>query len=81
MGVVTVGVRQEGRQAQSGRMLGFSKGMFGFVISPLKFVITNGTTFLIFSFVWIQLADSLPQQPGLLINHLDNQMSLAICSM
>lgn len=37
--------------------------------------------FLIFSFVWIQPADSLPRQPSLLINHTDNQMSLAICSM
>lgn len=49
--------------------------------SSLKCVITNRTTFFIFSFVWIlHPASPLPLQ-GLLINHTDNQTSLAICPM
>lgn len=55
--------------------------VFSFVISSLNFVITNRTTFLICSFVSIPLADNLLCELGFLINHLDNQMSLAICSV
>lgn len=50
--------------------------MFGFVISSLSFVITNRTTFLICSFVSILPADTLLRELGVLINHLDNQMSV-----
>lgn len=44
--------RDEGGRQAKWKDAELSEGMFGFVISPLKFVITNGTTFLIFSFVW-----------------------------
>ncbi|CAG05428.1 unnamed protein product [Tetraodon nigroviridis] len=50
-GCCDCGVKWEGRETQSERVLGISEGMFGFVIPPLKFVITNRTTFF-FNFLF-----------------------------